>query len=235
MTHVLIGIQARSTSKRMPGKALAQLYNKPVLSWVINACVDSAKFITRRTNCDITVDVVLLIPKGDKIAEVYNTSKIIEGDEHDVLSRYVDAVKIYDSDYIVRITGDCPFLTAFTLSNYIFKVVNNNIDYLSNADPLCRTELDGRDIEVLSRKALDWLDEVSVNASDREHCTPQMRTLRPKHLVRAHFLNRLDVSDIKLSIDTKEDLNEAEKRISSFFRKKAIAEDDVGRLNVFFN
>lgn len=235
MTKVLIGIQARSTSQRLPGKALKKLYNKPVLSWVINACMDSAQYVSYQSRDSITGTVAILTPIGDEISRFYSSLNVVEGDEFDVLSRYVDAACLYESDYIVRITGDCPFVTSFMITNHIFKAINANLDYVSNVDPLCRTELDGRDIEVISYAALRWLDKHSTKAEDREHVTTKLREVRPPELRRGHFLNRLDVSDIKLSVDTEEDLENAENRMNSFFRKKMLAEKDVGRENVFFN
>jgi spore coat polysaccharide biosynthesis protein SpsF (cytidylyltransferase family) len=232
MTRVLIGIQARSTSQRLPGKALTKLYNKPVLTWVLNACLDSANFIRRRS--DLEVYVAILCPYDDEIKKAYNQIPIIEGDEFDVLSRYVDGAIKFRADYICRITGDCPFLTGFMITNHIFKAVNNHIDYLSNVDPKIRTELDGRDIEVMSIKALNWLNRTAKTEAEKEHVTVRLREVKPTHLKRGHFLNRLDMSDIKLSVDTQAELDEAESKISNFFKKKSLAEMDVGQENVFY-
>lgn len=232
MTRVLIGIQARSTSQRLPGKALTKLYNKPVLTWVLNACLDSASFINRKG--DLEVQVAILCPYGDEIKRAYDQVPIIEGDEFDVLSRYVDGAVKFRADYICRITGDCPFVTGFMITNHIFKAVGKRLDYLSNVDPEIRTELDGRDIEVMSMEALDWLNRTAKTEAEKEHVTVRLREVKPRHLRRGHFLNRLDMSDIKLSVDTQAELDEAESRISNFFRKKNLAEMDVGQDNVFY-
>lgn len=235
MPNVLIGIQARSTSHRLPGKALTKLYNKPVLSWVINSCMDSANFVTKRTRERIQTEVAILVPIGDEISRYYKTMNIIEGDEDDVLSRYVQAQKLTGADYLVRITGDCPFMSSFLISNHIFKAVDSGLDYLSNVDPEVRTELDGRDIEVISKEALAWLDTYAQTPFDREHVTTKIRKAKPINLRRGHFLNRIDVSDLKTSVDTCQDLHNAEDRMTSFFKKKMAAEKDVGRENVFYN
>lgn len=233
MTRVLIGVQARSTSQRLPGKALIQLYNKNVLTWVLNACLDSANYLNSSSR-NLNVDVAILCPSFDTIATTYRHLNIVEGSEKDVLSRYIKSQKQFDADYICRITGDCPFLTGFLISNHIFKAVDNRLDYLSNVDPNVRTELDGRDIEVLSRKCIDWLAANAKSAFEREHVTVKINETKTKELRRGHILNRLDLSDLKLSIDTKEDLEAAEKRMSSFFKKKMAAEKDVGSNNVFY-
>ncbi len=234
MTKVMIGIQARSTSQRLPNKALTNLYNKPVLSWVVNACLDSAAYLNGVRGNDLEVEVVILCPYGDKISQQYRSMNVVEGDEYDVLSRYSHASKLYNPDYICRITGDCPFLTGFLITNHITKTIDHNLDYLSNVDPKFRTELDGRDIEVLSKKALDWLETNAKTALEKEHVTVKITETKPDELRRGHVLNRLDMSDVKLSVDTKEDLINANNRMSNFFKKKIEAEKDVGYQNLFF-
>lgn len=233
MTKVMIGIQARSTSQRLPNKALTNLYNKPVLSWVVNACLDSAAYLNSAR--DLDVEVVILCPYGDKISQQYRSMNVIEGDENDVLSRYLYATKLHNPDYICRVTGDCPFLTGFLITNHITKAVDYSFDYLSNVDPIFRTEIDGRDIEVLSQNAMHWLGVHARTALEKEHVTIKLVKEKPKELKRGHVLNRLDMySDVKLSVDTKDDLINADSRMSSFFKKKAEAEKDVGHQNLFF-
>jgi spore coat polysaccharide biosynthesis protein SpsF (cytidylyltransferase family) len=234
MIRVLVGIQARSTSERLPGKALANLYDKPILSWVLNSCLESVRFINERSG-KIKVDLAILCPIGDQISSHYKHVQVIEGDEFDVLSRYIKAQKLHRSDYIVRITGDCPFIASFQITNHIFKAINHGLDYLSNVDPLCRTELEGRDIEVISNTALEWLDLYSKKHFDREHVTTKLREAKPDSLRRGHFLNRIDLSNIKTSIDTDDDLNNADKLIVNFHKKKFAAEQDVGKNFVFYN
>lgn len=233
MTKVLIGIQARSTSERLPNKALINLYNKPILSWVINACLDSKKYLNANHKHIMDVDVAILCPIGDEISRLYKNNYLIEGSESDVLSRYINAREVFDSDYICRITGDCPFLTGFLITNHILKAVDHNFDYISNVDPKYRTELDGRDVEVLSRKALNWLKDNALSQSEKEHVTIKINQDKPKCLKRGHILNRIDISDIKLSIDTPKDLANAKSRVSSFFKKRLEAEQDVGNKNIF--
>lgn len=232
MDRVLIGVQARSTSQRLPGKALVKLYNKPVLTWVLNACQDSANFINRKG--ELQVSVAVLCPYNDPIKDAYDQVPVYEGDEFDVLSRYSDAAIRTQADYICRITGDCPFLTGFLVTNHIFKATSKRLDYLSNVDAEVRTELDGRDIEVMSARALEWLNVTAKTDFEREHVTVRLRNVKPSHLKRGHFLNRLDISDVKLSVDTQEELDDAERRIGSFFAKKHAAEMDVGQSNVFY-
>lgn len=234
MKKILIGIQARSTSERLPGKALAILHKKPVLSWVLNACQDSVNYIRRKKKGQIHAEVAILCPYGDEISRYYKSANIVEGDEQNVLSRYISAYKSENYDYIVRITGDCPFISSFNITGHIFKAMDSNIDYLSNVDEDVRTELDGRDIEVVSAKAWEWLIANAKTPEELEHVTLKIRQEKPSILKRGHFLSRLDLSDVKLSIDTAEELEDAQNRMTSFYIKKVRAEKDVGFENVFF-
>lgn len=232
--RVIIAIQARSTSSRLPGKVTKKLFNKPLLSWVLNACFDSATYITKNSYGKTRPLVVLLCPKGDPLLEQYNKIMSVEGPEEDVLTRYVMAAKKFRADYICRITSDCPFLTGWLITNHIFKCTNASLDYLSNVDEDVRTEADGRDIEVFSKRALDWLDTNAKTPEEREHVTVKLRRDKPRELRRGHCLNRLDMTDLKISIDTAEDFERAEERIKSFLKKKRTAEGDVGNRNVFY-
>jgi spore coat polysaccharide biosynthesis protein SpsF (cytidylyltransferase family) len=180
-------------------------------------------------------EVFILCPAGDPIATFYSRSyTVVEGSLDNVLSRYVKAQQMRGFDYVVRVTGDCPFLSSFVITNHIFKAINHGYDYVSNVDPEVRTELDGRDVEVLSSLALEWLDEHATTDEDKEHVTTLIRKVRPKVLRRAHLLSRIDISDMKLSIDTPEDFKNSERRINSFFEKRKRAEEDVGIDNVFY-
>lgn len=234
MIKVLIAIQARSTSARLPGKSLAILHKRPVLSWVVNSCQDSVNYIKRKKKDVIDCHLAILTPYGDEISRYYKSVNIIEGDENDVLSRYISAFNYFKCDYIVRITGDCPFISSFNITGHIFKAIDSRLDYLSNVDELYRTELDGKDIEILSAKAMQWLADHADTPEELEHVTIKIRKDKPAELKRGHFLNRLDLSDVKLSVDTKEELDAANSRMESFYRKKVLAEQDVGYDNVFF-
>ena len=61
-----------------------------MLQWVIDAVKDAAGYLNRPgPSKDIEVSITLLIPKDDPIKTVFGDRiRIIEGDEHDVLSRY---------------------------------------------------------------------------------------------------------------------------------------------------
>ena len=174
---------------------------------VLSACHESANFINRTPRSDIECGVHLLLPEGDTLIEEYQRNEsIVIGGVDNVLSRYMSLLNQTESDYIVRITGDCPLLPPFVISKHIRCAISNYHDYLSNVDPRYRTHVDGHDVEVISKKALLWLNDQKLSDSDKEHVTSYFRKNPPRWARIGHVIGHLDLSVLKLSVDTKEDL-----------------------------
>jgi len=207
ISKVCIGIQARSTSTRFPGKVHELIDGRSVLDHVIDVCSKSAGYINRYTyNNQALVKLSILVPEGDEIAELYRRRvNVIEGDEHNVLSRYQKMVETHEADYIVRITSDCPRIPEFVISKHILIALKNRYDYFSNVHEGLRTAPDGFDCEVVSRKALEWLSDNAKEAYDREHVTPLLRRSPPPWMSRGINLGHNDFHHLKLSVDTQED------------------------------
>jgi spore coat polysaccharide biosynthesis protein SpsF (cytidylyltransferase family) len=216
MSRVLIGIQARSGSTRLPKKAFELIGGKQLLERVIDSCKSASLNIAQRTKGDVRPKVAVLTPSGDIIAHEFRSrSEIVEGPEHDVLSRYCKASDHYAADYIVRVTGDCPLLPPFVISKLIILARMNSYDYVSNVDEQYRTSEDGSDCEVMSRKMLDWLASNASTAYDREHVTTLARREPPEWAKIGVVVHHYDHSDQKLSVDTREDLE----RVRDYFEK----------------
>lgn len=206
-TQISIGIQARSTSKRFPRKIFALLGEKMIIQHVFDACENSVRYINRQGfRSKLNVSAHILAPAGDEVGEVY-PGKVIEGDEFDVLQRYVLLQKQTNADFVVRVTADCPLIPSYMISKAINIAVKNNYDYCSNVHEGVRTSVDGFDVEVISKRALEWLDKNSTTKDEREHVTLAWRQKEiPWEFSTAHMLGQLNLSGIKLSVDTKEDL-----------------------------
>jgi spore coat polysaccharide biosynthesis protein SpsF len=233
---VLIAIQARSTSTRFPGKIFELIGSKTVLQHVIDQA-KSAKFHVERSSRQklIKCDVAVLHPFGDtNIINCFRQSgtHLVSGDEHDVLSRYIDAVKLIKPDFVVRLTSDCPLILDFVISKHINVAVMNDLDYVSNVDENCRTIADGFDCEVLSRKAMDWLETNAETKEDREHVTVALRKARPRELRMGFVASKLDTSHLKISLDTPEDLQKIREYYHNREFKLATAKRLFGK-NVF--
>lgn len=214
---ILIGIQARSGSTRLPRKAFEMISGRMMLDRVVEACKSAAGNLERRGHkCTVAV----LTPEGDPIVQEFKTRATIEqGPEHDVLKRYELAFNKYEPDLLVRVTGDCPLIPPPLISHLTELAITKGYDYMSNVDDRFRTSIDGADCEVISARLFDVLAEHARTPYDREHVTPFVRRSPPEWAKLGIALNHFDVSDIKLSVDTPEDLDRVRKAFETQFQK----------------
>jgi spore coat polysaccharide biosynthesis protein SpsF len=205
-----------------------------MLDHVIDACKCSADYtnkFTHRTNIGVTV--CLLVPAGDPIQAAYSHRlPVLTGPEHDVLKRYYDAAVQMDADFICRVTSDCPLLPPYIVSKAIKLAYMNCYDYVGNVDPRFRTALDGQDVEVMSRKMLTWAHDTATEKQDREHVTTICRSNPPDWARIGTIIGFFDQSDLKLSVDTPEDLVAVRRQFAAVQEKVRRAERLLGRDSV---
>lgn len=197
------------------------LGDNSVVGTVMKQAVRAAGWMRR--NADISV--AMLIPFDDALREQYSYRyDVFEGPEDDVLTRYYDAMEEYNADYVVRLTGDCVWITSSIIAKCIREALKHDADYCSNV--LVRTFMEGLDCEVLSRKALDYLHRNMVNPHEREHVTHGLITdIQQGHTqdFKIHtVVSEYDMSAIKTSIDT---LEEYEQSVNLFSQLRAKKEE----------
>lgn len=231
---VVIGIQARSTSTRLPNKVFARLGDRTVLEHVVASAKEACAYLNRyRNKSGFVTSFYVLCPQLDRIAsECAGQFNIIQGPEHDVLTRYHHMVTATGADYIVRITADCPLLPSYLISKHVKIAVINQYDYLSNVHESVRTQVDGFDVEVISRRMLMHAMIHAVEDSDREHVTTYIRKNPPKWAKIGHVIGYLPLQNIKLSIDTQEDLERVRKHYEEIQNSIAKAEELHGPRSV---
>ena len=100
---ILAILQARYSSSRLPMKVLKPILNKPMLLHQIER-LQRSKLIDKiviATSVDSSDDVIERMCLDNKI-------EIFRGDLDNVLDRFYQCAKLYNPEYIVRLTGDCP-------------------------------------------------------------------------------------------------------------------------------
>lgn len=193
----LIIIQARTGSKRFPGKVLAPLAGKPVIRRVIDAC--------NRTGYPTVVTIPISDAGGPLPAYLamcgtrWHTSEVAEDD---VLGRYLAVVREYPMlNTIVRITADCPLIDHRTILEMVrLQASMEDNRYLGRAN-----RPDGNDVEVFTA---DFLREADAKtpADRREHVVHWLATRVPvTDAVFWHTEENYD--DVKYSVDTPNDLD----------------------------
>lgn len=206
---IIIGIQARSNSTRLPGKIYEKIGEKTVLEWVYDACVKGAL-----NNKAISTEVIVIGPKEDERLKEFCDGLGIkcllpDCDENDLLDRY--SKSIGDADAIVRVTSDCPFISDVIVSNVCKLLLE--ADYVTNTSP--RTYPDGWDCQGISMRGLEYY---SGFVYSEEHLFFQLEN---NSEIQKYFMNAFKIKSLisesetilnpyhpanKISIDTKEDL-----------------------------
>lgn len=103
MKKVVLIIQARMGSKRLPGKSMMPLAGEPLVG----------RILERVKRCTKIDEVVLAIPENKSDDTLYSLGesyqvKVVRGSEEDLLSRFILAVKQTDAEIVVRIPADNP-------------------------------------------------------------------------------------------------------------------------------
>jgi len=203
---VLCVIQARMSSKRLPNKALADLNGIPAIIRMIDR-VKLSEYI------DTIVLATGVAKDNDPLESTikkYSDINVYRGDDIDVLSRYVEVAKIYKTDFVIRLTGDCPLIDSDIIDKAIKLIYSTKSDYTSNITK--RTFPDGLDVEVFTFDALLEASRMSLDTFSREHVTTYMHGLRKKKKHSKTFKiasleNSLDFSNLRWTLDEQKDLD----------------------------
>lgn len=192
-------IQARMSSSRFPGKVLADLCGRPMITFMIE----------RVRRCRLVDEIAVATsvdPSDDPLAAAVEAAgcAVVRGDLKDVLGRYRTAAEVLAADVVVRLTGDCPLIDPATVDRVIALRRDLGTEYASNTDP--PTFPDGADCEAFTRDLLERTARVADTAYDREHVTPWMRR-DSNGVQRANLLLALDASGLRLTVDHPDDLD----------------------------
>ncbi|MBV6477435.1 MAG: 3-deoxy-manno-octulosonate cytidylyltransferase [Ignavibacteria bacterium] len=164
---ILIVIQARRGSTRLPDKIFLPLAGKPLIYRMIER-VKSAK------TCSEIV-VATTTDKDDDKVEAFckeNEIKCFRGHPTDLLDRHYKAAKEFKADIVVKIPSDCPLICPDVIDRVLNYYLSNSgkFDFVSNLHP--STYPDGNDVEVMPVEILETAFKEATHDFEREHTTP---------------------------------------------------------------
>lgn len=196
MTTLII-VQARMTSSRLPGKVLLPLAGEPMLTRLVGR-------LRRVQRADDIVVATTTNTADDPIATLCAQLGVPchRGSEHDVLSRYADAARLYGADTVVRITSDCPLIDPALIDKIVATYDEGDSDYVSNMLP--PTWPYGMAVEVFSAAALAQAHAEATRAAEREHVTPFIYWHPERYRLR-NVASAVDMSQHRWTVDTPED------------------------------
>ena len=165
--RVVVVVQARTGSTRLPGKVLMPLANRPLLhrmlERVLAATTPSAVVVA--TTLDPADDVIVRIAKEAGVG-------CFRGHPTDLLDRHYSAGLAFGADVVVKIPSDCPLVDPAVIDRVIASYVRRagKFDFVSNLHP--PTYPDGNDVEVVPLSVLEmaWIE--ATEPHEREHTTP---------------------------------------------------------------
>lgn len=200
---IVIIVQARMGSTRLPGKVMMPIRTRPLLYYIINQI----------KHCKLVDNIVIATTVSDqdnqlvKYIESLGTN-VFRGNEEDVLDRYYHCAKQYNADKIVRVTSDCPLIDPEIIDECILEFEKNDLDYLSNVNKKIGKQWvyhpsgypSGFAAEIFSFSALEKAWKLSKKLSEREHVS-QFILNNPNKFKIGNIENHEDFSHIRLTVD----------------------------------
>ena len=201
-------IACRLKSKRLPNKALLKIGSKKLIEHCINFCLKSKlsnQVILTTSNLKEDDDLVNL-----KIKNI----NFFRGDPNDVIQRYINCSRKFKIDVIVRVTGDCPFVSPKIIDYLIKSHFNIGADF-TYADKFSI----GTSVEIINLNSLKYIlknrkFDISEYMSFYFKNNPDIFNLNrvklPRFLVRNH----------RLTVDYKQDIEMLSKLLKVLKKKK---------------
>ncbi len=208
---ILVIVQARMTSTRLPGKVLKKVLNKPLLAYQIER-------LQRVTLADKIVIATTSNETDKPIVELCQDFYItyFRGSEEDVLARYYLAAKKYQADLVVRVTSDCPLIDPKIIDKVIQFYLDSQPKYHYVSNCLTRTYPQGMDTEVFSFQVLEEAFKEANKQPDREHVTPFIHR-QPERYSLGCVTYGENCSQYRWTVDTPEDFELIKRIIESLY------------------
>jgi len=218
---IILIIQARMGSTRLPGKVMKKLGDRTVLGHVITRAMAVP-------SADQVVVATTVLPEDAVIAEEARShgAQVYRGSEGHVLSRYYEAATEAKADVVVRLTSDCPLLDPAVSERVIRTFLEGNYDYV-------RLGLEsyprGLDTEVFTYAALKQAYEEAEKEYEFEHVTPFILE-RPDRFRIGIVQQDEDDSGFRLTLDTPKDWQLIEKVYDALYEGRLFSWADVKKV-----
>lgn len=159
---IVVSIEARMTSTRLPGKVLKPCVGKPMLALLIER-------VKRSSLVDEIVVSTTVNKADDSIVACAGDNGVgsFRGSETDVVGRVVGAMRDAHADVVVHLTGDNPLIDPDIIDEVLRIYLYNKFDYVSNM--LVRSYPIGLDTQVTSLPILEKSLAIAKDAPQHEH------------------------------------------------------------------
>lgn len=197
--NVMIILQARMTSTRLPGKVMLPLCGMPVLLLMLKRLELYRDQIVIATTNDGSEEPIVALCEGEDY-------RFFRGHSTNVLDRYYGCARYFGADkstVIVRLTSDCPVMEQGILECMLKQFLPSGYDYFSNVGE--RTFPRGMDVEMFRFSVLENAYQNATESFEKEHVTPYIYKSRSGQFQIANFSNEYDHSRYRLTLDEPRD------------------------------
>lgn len=194
---ITVIVQARMTSKRLPGKVLRMVRGKPMMGYLLERLRGSKKIAK--------IIVATSTNKSDQAIFDYcqeTKTECFRGDLDNVAKRFKEVIERYRLDSFIRICGDSPLIDAAVVDSGIeifeqgkYEIVTNVFKY---------TFPHGQNFEILRSDAFLKGYKVMKDPEDLEHVTRYFYRNADQFKI-YNMVTGGDYSQVNLCVDTEKD------------------------------
>lgn len=164
---IVVVVQARCGSSRLPNKVLMPLAGAPLLQRMLE------RVLAAKLPHEIVVATTHAV-EDDAIESLATQMKLscYRGHATDLLDRHYQAAKLHHADVVLKVPSDCPLIDPRCIDEVIetYLADPSAYDYVSNLHP--PSYPDGNDVELMPFAILEQAWREAERAIDREHTTP---------------------------------------------------------------
>jgi len=189
-------LEARTTSSRMPGRAMAPVLGEPMI-W------RQLERIRRARSLSKVVVVASSAPADDALASfLLGRGCSVHRDAADPLARFAACATGWSCTRVVRLEADRPLVDPQVIDAAVQLSVNSGADYTSNREVL--TYPQGLEVEVFSAEALAAAAREAYDPADRDDVATYVRRF-PLRFRQAQLTLPRDLSDLRWTVEGPED------------------------------
>jgi spore coat polysaccharide biosynthesis protein SpsF len=165
--RIVVVVQARMGSSRLPGKVLLPVAGAPLLQRMLE------RVLAAKEPDDLCV-ATTLAAEDEPIRQLARAMRVpvVSGHPTDLLDRHRQAGRLARADVVVKIPSDCPLIDPAVIDRVLgcYRAAAGSVDFVTNLHP--PSWPDGNDVEAMPIDVLEVAWREATRPLEREHTTP---------------------------------------------------------------
>jgi len=145
---IVLHIPAREGSKRVPRKNMREMNGKPMISYTVEACINSSINADMYVNTD-SKEILEYIEKNYKEFKTYERAKNLADDKASSDQFNLDIIEHFNPDTLIMVNPVCPLITEEDIKNAIEAYKDSDCDTLITSESTqMQTFCDGKPVNI---------------------------------------------------------------------------------------